>query len=78
MYKQLSAIAPTLFYQPYPIDEEVSQLEAMRRDFMTVAEALGREAEGREARVLDAKLTGGAEGFGLKVKTAILHPGPGL
>lgn len=46
-YAQLSAIAPTIAFDAYPTDEETTQFAAMQATFMTMAEILGREAEGK-------------------------------
>ncbi len=45
-YAQLSAIAPTIAFDAYPTDEATTQFAAMQVTFMTMAEVLGREAEG--------------------------------
>lgn len=44
-YDDLSAIAPTLVFDPYPVDGS-SHYEEMTKTFTTIATALGREAEG--------------------------------
>lgn len=49
-YEQLSAIAPTVVFDPYPMD--VTQYEEMLTTFTTISQLLGREAEGQA--VLDA------------------------
>lgn len=43
-YDELSAIAPTLVFDNYPTD--VSHYENMRRTFSTIADIIGRQAEG--------------------------------
>lgn len=50
-YEALSAIAPTLVFDPYPVGE-VTQYDEMLTTFMTIAEVVGREDEGQA--VLDA------------------------
>lgn len=50
VYAQLSAIAPTLLFDPYPVD--MTQYEEMISTFTTIAHVLNREAEGQA--VLDA------------------------
>lgn len=49
-YAQLSAIAPTLLFDPYPVD--MTQYEEMISTFTTIAQVLNREGEGQA--VLDA------------------------
>lgn len=44
-YDELSAIAPTLVFNPYPDDLSVSQYEEMTTTFTAIAEALNREEE---------------------------------
>ncbi|HXF61783.1 MAG TPA: iron-siderophore ABC transporter substrate-binding protein, partial [Caldilineaceae bacterium] len=46
IYEQLSDIAPTLAFDPYPTDESITQYEEMRQTFLTIAEVVGRRAEG--------------------------------
>lgn len=46
-YDDLSAIAPTLVFNPYPADLSVSQYEEMTTTFTTIAAAVNREAEGQ-------------------------------
>jgi iron complex transport system substrate-binding protein len=45
-FDELSAIAPTLVFNPYPEDLAISQYEEMTTTFMKIARAVGREAEG--------------------------------
>lgn len=47
-YDDLSAIAPTLVFNPYPDDLIVSQYEEMTTTFTTIAQALNREEEGQQ------------------------------
>lgn len=47
-YDDLSAIAPTLVFNPYPDDLNVSQYEEMTTTFTTIAEALNRVDEGEQ------------------------------
>jgi iron complex transport system substrate-binding protein len=47
-YDDLSAIAPTLVFDPYPTDLSISQYEEMTTTFTTIATALNREAEGQQ------------------------------
>ncbi len=47
-YDDLSAIAPTLVFNPYPEDLAVSQYDEMLTTFSTIAAALNREAEGQQ------------------------------
>jgi iron complex transport system substrate-binding protein len=51
-YEALSAIAPTLAFDPYPTDAGISQYDEMVQTFETIARAVGREAEAQT--VLDA------------------------
>ena len=63
-YEQLSAIAPTLVFDPFVNDAAFSQYEEMRGTFTTIARAVGREAEGEAVLGrLDAKLEAAAEGL---------------
>jgi ferric hydroxamate transport system substrate-binding protein len=43
-YEQLAAIAPTLAFDSYPTDENVTQYDEMRQTFLTIAEVVGRRA----------------------------------
>lgn len=43
IYDQLSDIAPTLLFNPYPGEGGLSQLQEMEETFRTIAEAVGRE-----------------------------------
>ncbi|MCA9241305.1 MAG: ABC transporter substrate-binding protein, partial [Planctomycetales bacterium] len=45
-YAQLSEIAPTVAFDPYPTDESVTQYAEMRQTFLTIADLVGRAAEG--------------------------------
>ncbi len=44
-YDELSAIAPTLVFNPYPDDLSVSQYDEMTTTFTTIADVLNREEE---------------------------------
>lgn len=46
-YDDLSAIAPTLVFNPYPDDLTVSQYDEMVTTFTTIASVVNREAEGK-------------------------------
>ena len=46
-YDDLTAIAPTLVFNPYPEDLAVSQYEEMITTFTTIAQVVNREAEGQ-------------------------------
>ncbi|MBX3084526.1 MAG: iron-siderophore ABC transporter substrate-binding protein [Anaerolineae bacterium] len=46
-YDELSKIAPTLVFNPYPVDGS-SHFEEMKTTFTTLATALGREDEGKQ------------------------------
>lgn len=48
-YEQLSAIAPTLVFTPYPSDETVSPYQEMRDVLTLIAEVTDRQAEGEAA-----------------------------
>ena len=48
-YAQLSAIAPTLVFSPYPTDETVSPYQEMRDVLMLIAEITNRHSEGEAA-----------------------------
>ena len=48
---QLSAIAPTVLFNPYPGEGGLSQLQEMEETFLTIASAVGRDAAA--AAVLD-------------------------
>lgn len=48
-YDKLSAIAPTLVFDPYPTDKNISQYDEMRTTFTTIAEITGHAAEGQAA-----------------------------
>jgi iron complex transport system substrate-binding protein len=45
-YEQLNAIAPTIAFDSYPTDESITQYEEMRQTFLTIADLVGRTAEG--------------------------------
>lgn len=45
IYEDLSSIAPTLLFNPYPTDESITQLDEMEQTFMTIAEAVDRTDE---------------------------------
>ncbi|MEZ4640311.1 MAG: ABC transporter substrate-binding protein [Caldilineaceae bacterium] len=45
IYDELSAIAPTLTFDPYPTDESVTQYAEMRQTFRTIADVVGRQTE---------------------------------
>lgn len=55
-YDDLSAIAPTLVFNPYPDDLTVSQYDEMVTTFTTIASVVNREAEG-EAVLVDLEAT---------------------
>ena len=46
-YAELAAIAPTLAFNPYPVDRSMTQFDEMRQTFTTIAQAVGRESEGQ-------------------------------
>lgn len=48
-YDKLSAIAPTMVFDPYPTDESISQYDEMRTTFLTIADVTGRSEEGKAA-----------------------------
>lgn len=56
-YEELSAIAPTVIFDPYPTDETVTQYDEMRQTLLQIADLAGRtgEAEAVLAR-LDEKI----------------------
>lgn len=45
-YEELSAIAPTVIFDPYPTDETVTQFDEMRQTFLQIADLAGRTSEG--------------------------------
>lgn len=45
-YEQLNAIAPTIAFDSYPTDESITQYDEMRQTFLTIADLVGRTAEG--------------------------------
>jgi ferric hydroxamate transport system substrate-binding protein len=51
IYDQLSSIAPTLLFNPYPEDPAITQLDEMEQTLMAIATAVNREEEGQQ--VLD-------------------------
>lgn len=48
IYDDLSSIAPTLLFNPYPEDPSFGQLDEMRQTFLAIAEAVGRTAEAEQ------------------------------
>lgn len=44
-YEQLSKIAPTLVFDPYPADDQGDQYEEMEATFKTIADVVGKSAE---------------------------------
>ena len=48
IYDDLSEIAPTLLFSPYPPDDGPNQYQEMRETFLTISEAVGKQEEGRE------------------------------
>jgi iron complex transport system substrate-binding protein len=47
-YDKLSAIAPTLIFEPYPTDESINQYDEMTSTFTTIADVLGKQVEAEE------------------------------
>lgn len=47
-YDELSAIAPTLVFNPYPEDFSISQFDEMETTFMAIAEAVDRVQDGEQ------------------------------
>lgn len=47
-YAALNAIAPTLAFDPYPVDESISQYDEMIQTFQQIARVVGREDEGAQ------------------------------
>ena len=47
VYQDLSAIAPTLIFNPYPGEDGPNQYEEMKQTFQTIATAVGRADEGQ-------------------------------
>jgi iron complex transport system substrate-binding protein len=45
-YDELSAIAPTLAFDPYPTDDNLTQYDEMRQTFLTIADVVDRRTEG--------------------------------
>jgi ferric hydroxamate transport system substrate-binding protein len=46
-YDELSEIAPTILFDPYPLQEKnISGLEEMEQEFMTIADIVGRSDQG--------------------------------
>ncbi len=48
IYGELSDIAPTLIFNPYPGEDGPNQLDEMRLTFLTIAQAVGREQQGQD------------------------------
>ncbi len=48
IYDDLSDIAPTLIFNPYPGEDGPNQFDEMRHTFLAIAEAVGREDQGRD------------------------------
>lgn len=48
IYEQLSAIAPTVTFDAYPTDPDVTQYAAMRANFITIADMTGRHSDGEQ------------------------------
>lgn len=48
IYDDLSEIAPTLLFSPYPPEDGPNQYQEMRETFLTISEAVGKQEEGRE------------------------------
>lgn len=48
IYDQLSDIAPTLIFNPYPEEGGVDQYSEMEQTFTAIADALGKKAEGEK------------------------------
>ncbi|MBD1833085.1 iron-siderophore ABC transporter substrate-binding protein [Cyanobacteria bacterium FACHB-472] len=46
IYNNLSSIAPTLLFNPYPAANELSQLEEMQQTFIKIAETVNRREAG--------------------------------
>jgi len=46
IYDTLSAIAPTLLFNPYPAADESTQLERMQQTFLEIADAVNRRPQG--------------------------------
>ncbi len=67
-YDELNAIAPTLVFNPYPEDLNISQYDDMIATFNTIAQAVGREAEAEA--VLDHM-----EGLYERAETALTDAG---
>lgn len=50
-YDQLSAIAPTIVFNPYPLEKDnIGQLEEMEQTFMAIADVVGKHDEGKAVR----------------------------
>jgi ABC-type Fe3+-hydroxamate transport system substrate-binding protein len=47
-YDKLSAIAPTLIFEPYPTDESINQYDEMTSTFKTIADVLNKQTEAEE------------------------------
>ncbi len=48
IYDDLSDIAPTLLFSPYPPQDGPNQYQEMRETFLTISEAVGKKDKGRE------------------------------
>ncbi|SFF23871.1 iron complex transport system substrate-binding protein [Paenibacillus catalpae] len=48
IYDQLSAIAPTLIFNPYPEEGGLDQYSEMEQTFTAIADALGKKADGEK------------------------------
>lgn len=48
IYDQLSAIAPTLIFNPYPEEGGLDQYSEMEQTFSAIADAVGKKAEGEK------------------------------
>ena len=48
IYDELSDIAPTLVFNPYPGEDGPNQLEEMEQTFLAIAAAVGREEQGQD------------------------------
>lgn len=62
IYDDLSDIAPTLIFNPYPGEDGPNQYEEMRETFLAIAKAVGREQQGQEVLTeLDTTLAAAQE-----------------
>jgi len=48
IYDDLSDIAPTLLFSPYPPQDGPNQFQEMRQTFLTISEAVGKEDKGQD------------------------------